>query len=125
LTKCPNCNQALDSHITDTGNVLQHVPDKKIPKKPRLDRNIPLAASVLFDAKTKRFIVADTEHPDEGFMEMRRTRKRFFPKMKDLPRTNDDLHSKEFKQVTKPDCTDRKKRVDDISKSCTDLAIDG
>lgn len=80
---------------------------------------------MLFDAKTKRFIIAKVEHPDEGFMDRRRTRKRFFPDLKDLPRTKDDIPGKEFKQVTKPDCIDRKKRVDDISKSCTDLAIDG
>ena len=92
---------------------------------PRVDRNIPLAASVLFDSTTKRFIVAEVEHPDEGFMEKRRTRKRFFPKMKDLPRTKDELPGKEFKQITRPDCANKKKNVDDVSKSCTDLAIDG
>ena len=124
MTQCPNCGQNLNSHITDTGQAIQRRPDQKVPNAPRVDRNIQLA-SVLFDSKTKRFIVAEVEHPEEGFMEMRRTRKRFFPKMKDIPRTKDELPGKEFKQITKPGCSDHKKKVDDISKSCTDLAIDG
>ena len=124
MTQCQNCGQVLNSHITDTGQAIRRRPDQKIPDMPRVDRNIQLS-SVLFDAKTKRFIVAEIEHPEESFMDMRRTRKKFFPKMKDIPRTKDELPSKEFKQITKPGCKDPKKRVDDVSKSCTDLAIDG
>jgi hypothetical protein len=59
-------------------------------------------------------------------MEMRDNRLEMFPKeKKDLPRTDPDLDSKEFKQVLDPNAVKRKKKVDSVTKSCLDLGIDG
>ena len=123
-TECPNCHNQVNSNLTDTGANTPRMPEQKKPEKINPNKNIQLS-NVLYDSSTGRFIVAVSEHPKEGFPEERRQRKKFFPKLKDMPRADEKLPSKEFKQVTDSNCTDEKKKVDDITKSCTDLAIDG
>ena len=58
-------------------------------------------------------------------MDDRDNRKRMFPDMKDLPRVNENIPSKEFKQFIDPNSEKRRRKVDNVTKSCTDLAIDG
>ncbi len=125
--KCPNCHFQISDKTTDSGIAQQHAPDAPKPKTNTPGTNVVLN-EVLFDSNTKRFIIAKSEHPDTGFMEMREDRKKFFPHKKDLPRTNDNIPSREFKQMLNPavvDSMDNNPKVDNVTKSCMDLAIDG
>ena len=94
------------------------------------NKNVQLS-STLFDSKTGKFIVSEIEHPDPGFMALKENREEMFPKkhkgkkIRDLPKIDTDITSKEFKQVPKPPFTKVKNKVDSVNKSCEDLAIDG
>jgi len=145
--KCPNCHFQISDKNTDSGITQKRAPDAPAPKTNTPGTNVVLN-EVLFDSRTRRFIIAKSEDPDPGFMEMRDDRRRFFPNEKDLPRTDENLPGREFKQMIapnpvancdfdtqgmpmkpmqapSPDATDRKRKVDNVSKSCMDLAIDG
>lgn len=125
--KCPNCHFQVNDRTTDTGRTQKKAPDPIAPKTPTPGTNVRLN-EVLFDARTGRFIVAKTEEPDPGFLELRDQRKEFFPHKKDLPRTTENLPGKEFKQLVDPNAAnsfERRKKVDEVTKSCTDLCIDG
>jgi hypothetical protein len=125
-SKCPNCHQTLDSDSTNSGMTQQRAPDAPKPSLPTPGTNVKLN-QVMFNSITGRFVVADShvESPEQGFMDQRNNRKRMFPKMKDLPRVDPNLPSKEFKQMLDPATDKRRKMVDNLTKSCTDLAIDG
>ena len=125
-TKCPNCFFVLDSDSSDSGHIAPSSPDA--PKSPTQTPGTNVVLNqVLFDSRTGKFIVADSyvEHPENAFMDDRDNRKRMFPDMKDLPRVNENIPSKEFKQFIDPNSEKRRRKVDNVTKSCTDLAIDG
>jgi uncharacterized OB-fold protein len=123
-TYCPNCFHSLDSKSTSTGKIVPHTPDPQKPKTPQPDKNVPLAAGVYFDSRTKRFIIA-SETEDKGDHERRRHMKKHFPKQKPMPRTKPEMTGREFKQVPKPSFTQPVNQADEISDTCNDLAIDG
>lgn len=101
------------------------MPDAPKPKNVHPDHNIQLS-EVLFDSSTGKFVVAVSEHRDDGFMEMVRQRKDMYPdEKKELPLTDPDIDGREFKQVEDPRYTKRRKKVEEVTKSCLDLAIDG
>lgn len=100
------------------------MPDPKKPKVPPANKNVPLAAGIYFDSRTGRFVVA-SESAEKGFHELRRHRKKQFPKEKDLPKVKPEMEGKEFKQIPKPNFTNTRSNVDGIIETCNDLAIDG
>lgn len=86
-----------------------------------------MLSNTYFDSKTGRFTVASLENMDIGLLEKKKIRKRHFPKSQNFPTTTDTLTGKEFKQLVDPNDANSlyRKKVDEITKSCTDLAIDG
>lgn len=82
-------------------------------------------AKVFYDANTKRFITATSDDHQPADYDRKRDRKENFPDLEDLPKVDDDYKGKEHKLLARPNYRKNKYKDEDISKSCTDLAIDG